>query len=413
MATSLQQQTQDYFNKLAQGINSNYDQSKAAQIAQLQAANKSAIDDVNYKKNQLPGQYYASKNQADVVANQNANKTREMMAANGLSASGENVTANIANNNARLKSLNDLNAQQNQATNDYNHQIDQINDPAKQNALVQQIEAQRASALNQAQTQADQTMYQRNQDSISNQHWQQQFDAEQKQNDFSNSMATKQYNLSKSSSSASQKLAQQQLSFQKSRAKSADEQWQKTYNQTKSTQKAQQAWQKYQFNHMSASEKASFNQSSKQFGETQAWNLYQLKQSLAAQTSQSQAELNAYQDMLGSGFSGGGSSSSGSASYQKNLQAAQKSYNIPQSAVPALNWVIQHESGFNPNAKNKTSSAHGYGQFINSTAASMEKKYGVSYSSPVNQIYLTYRYMVDRYGSPQKAMAFWKSHNWY
>jgi hypothetical protein len=86
---------------------------------------------------------------------------------------------------------------------------------------------------------------------------------------------------------------------------------------------------------------------------------------------------------------------------------------IPASVNADLTWIVQHESGFSTSAQNPHSTAYGYGQFLTSTQSSMEKKYGIKYNTPENQLYLTYRYIIDRYGTVAKAKAFWQSHNWY
>jgi TP901 family phage tail tape measure protein len=79
------------------------------------------------------------------------------------------------------------------------------------------------------------------------------------------------------------------------------------------------------------------------------------------------------------------------------------------SQFPAIDYVFSHESGWNPNAQNPTSTAYGIPQFLNSTWAG----YGGKTSSPGLQITDGIRYMVDRYGSPNGAAAFWASHHWY
>lgn len=161
-----------------------------------------------------------------------------------------------------------------------------------------------------------------------------------------------------------------------------------------------QAWQKYTYTHMSAQEKAQFDQNAKQYGQTMAWNIEQQKQQIASANS-------AYAG-FNSGSGGGGSS------YQSDLAKASQIVNMDPSQLGAFNWIIQHESSDNPNAQNKTSTAHGYAQFLNSTQAEYDKKMGLNYnSSGANQLAEAYQYMVDRYGSPQAAQKFWSEHHWY
>lgn len=80
----------------------------------------------------------------------------------------------------------------------------------------------------------------------------------------------------------------------------------------------------------------------------------------------------------------------------------------PQLA--ALNWIISHESGFNPNAQNPTSTAYGLFQFLNGTWAST----GIAKTAdPSLQALAGMRYIASRYGTPVGAQAFWQANGWY
>lgn len=119
-----------------------------------------------------------------------------------------------------------------------------------------------------------------------------------------------------------------------------------------------------------------------------------------------------------SGFnysSGGGGGYTGSvpSSYNQQLQQVVGAGYLPQDQVAAFNKIIQMESSFNPNAKNSHSTAYGYGQFLDSTRAEYEKKMGMSYNNPVNQLAMTAQYIKDRYGTAQNALAFHLQHGWY
>ncbi len=76
----------------------------------------------------------------------------------------------------------------------------------------------------------------------------------------------------------------------------------------------------------------------------------------------------------------------------------------------ALYQLIMHESGFNPNAQNPTSTAYGLFQFLDSTWASVGAR---KTSDPAAQIAAGFRYIASRYGSPAGAWAFWTAHHWY
>jgi hypothetical protein len=78
-------------------------------------------------------------------------------------------------------------------------------------------------------------------------------------------------------------------------------------------------------------------------------------------------------------------------------------------------FIIQHESGGNPRAKNPSSGAFGIWQGLGSTLTSEAKKFGFNpHTTNVNEQLIMFRdYVKNRYGTPEKAMAFWKAHNWY
>ncbi len=156
---------QDAYLKDRQGqVNSIYDQQKAAQMAQFNAERDKAMGLINQQKAEVAPQYANKRNQADVVNAQNVSRLREMMAANGISASGENVTANVALGSARQGALSQLNLQEQQTNNDFNRQITDINNPERINAMIAQLEAQRSEALYNASNRADDVGYSRGRD---------------------------------------------------------------------------------------------------------------------------------------------------------------------------------------------------------------------------------------------------------
>lgn len=76
--------------------------------------------------------------------------------------------------------------------------------------------------------------------------------------------------------------------------------------------------------------------------------------------------------------------------------------------------LVGRESSWNPKADNPTSTAYGYGQFLDSTRANYKKKFpNLNYNNPVDQLVLMMHYVKDRYGTPEKALAFWDKNKWY
>jgi hypothetical protein len=139
--------TTNYLNQLTGSVNKIYDQQKAAQLAQIKADQTASVAKLNQQKTDTAASYQGQRNQADVVSAQNVQKLRELMAANGLNASGENVTAQASANSDRQNSINALNLQQQSAISGINNQINDVNNPAKQQAVVASIESERAKAL--------------------------------------------------------------------------------------------------------------------------------------------------------------------------------------------------------------------------------------------------------------------------
>lgn len=75
-------------------------------------------------------------------------------------------------------------------------------------------------------------------------------------------------------------------------------------------------------------------------------------------------------------------------------------------------YIIQHESGGSTTAKNPHSSAFGLGQL---TIANRRHYLGANANTtdPGLQLKAFRGYVHDRYGTAQRAEAFWRSHHWY
>lgn len=82
-----------------------------------------------------------------------------------------------------------------------------------------------------------------------------------------------------------------------------------------------------------------------------------------------------------------------------------------QSQFPALDKLWQHESGWNPHAKNPSSGAYGIPQAL---PASKMASAGPDWkNNPATQIAWGLQYIKGRYGSPNGAWGFWQKHHWY
>lgn len=81
----------------------------------------------------------------------------------------------------------------------------------------------------------------------------------------------------------------------------------------------------------------------------------------------------------------------------------------------ARDWIIQHESGGDVNSRNP-SGAFGLGQLMPGNRKQYASQLGISNPDTTDrgqQQAMMDAYVKDRYGSYDKALAFWKSHNWY
>ena len=99
--------------------------------------------------------------------------------------------------------------------------------------------------------------------------------------------------------------------------------------------------------------------------------------------------------------------------YQENVALGAEialTRGITGSEWECLYNLGMRESGWNSNAQNRTSTAYGLFQFLDSTWA------GTGYqksSNPTIQIQAGLVYIENRYGTPCKAYYWQLAHNWY
>ena len=128
------------------------------------------------------------------------------------------------------------------------------------------------------------------------------------------------------------------------------------------------------------------------------------------------AAVNKFTDTISSFFGGGGgdsgtpdlSSITGPIVSQVEQIFARHGFTGDQ--WDAAKWIVQKESGWNPNAQNPGSTAYGLFQFLDSTWA--ETGIGKT-SDPKLQGEAGARYIKKRYGNPIAAKEFWQANNWY
>lgn len=84
---------------------------------------------------------------------------------------------------------------------------------------------------------------------------------------------------------------------------------------------------------------------------------------------------------------------------------------VPIDQFPAFDQIITHESSWRVFAVNPSSGAYGLAQALPAHKMSTE---GLDWLvNPMTQLRWAYRYMVQRYGSPDAAWAFWQANHWY
>lgn len=100
-------------------------------------------------------------------------------------------------------------------------------------------------------------------------------------------------------------------------------------------------------------------------------------------------------------------------SAKKQGQAWAIANGISGAKWDALDYIVSHESGWNPKVKNAHSSASGLGQMITSTSKAYAGSAPLSGLSVWKQLDAVMKYVNSRYGGLLKARDYWKSHHYY
>lgn len=149
------------YDQMIKRQNEIFDTQKNNQLNQLKAQREKALTGFNQQKQDYSRQYQNQRNQADVVNAQNVARLRELMAANGINASGENLTTQAQMASSRQNAFNEINNNEAVQMRDIDNQIADWNDPSREQSIVDSVETERAKALNDLMNQAQQEIYQR------------------------------------------------------------------------------------------------------------------------------------------------------------------------------------------------------------------------------------------------------------
>lgn len=80
---------------------------------------------------------------------------------------------------------------------------------------------------------------------------------------------------------------------------------------------------------------------------------------------------------------------------------------IPQSDWTYVDYIVSHESSWNPSSVNPSSGSCGLAQALPCS------KLGPNWSDPVVALKWQYEYVKGRYGGYAGAYAFWLANRWY
>lgn len=151
-------------------IKSMYDSNYASQSQAIKSSRDLMLAGLAGKEGQINQSTTANLNSNDVMANQRMQQLREAMANAGLSASGDNVSAQVGLGNSQQQGATDINNNKTNQLSDLLAQRNAINNNASADdlALLQQLQAQRDGLLLN-QSNADRTFnYNAGQDQIKN-----------------------------------------------------------------------------------------------------------------------------------------------------------------------------------------------------------------------------------------------------
>jgi hypothetical protein len=163
--------------------------------------------------------------------------------------------------------------------------------------------------------QRDQFGYQKYRDNVADGQWREQFDYGKTRDANADKQWQSQFDYQKGRDTVSDKQWQSQFDYQQARDAVADKQWREQFDfqreadrdqrklqwQQFTEQKRQfnseESWRKYVYNNLSASEKAQLDWAKQQYGEDQAWRMFELEYNGNLQQSMAETEAGAYSDI--------------------------------------------------------------------------------------------------------------------
>jgi hypothetical protein len=101
--------------------------------------------------------------------------------------------------------------------------------------------------------------------------------------------------------------------------------------------------------------------------------------------------------------------------YRAQFEQALAKLHLPKSwATSESLWqIVNHESSWNVRAKNPSSTAFGLFQLLKGTWKQYCPEFPYGSTNAYAQALGGLRYIKARYGTPEKAWAFWQKHHWY
>jgi hypothetical protein len=94
------------------------------------------------------------------------------------------------------------------------------------------------------------------------------------------------------------------------------------------------------------------------------------------------------------------------------LKEAMLKEGVPAKEYDNLAWIMAQESGGHVNSKNPTSSARGLFQ-LTRVNYHLNPNGEDSFGNAIEECQGSIRYIMNRYGNPEKAVTFWQEHKWY